>query len=294
MYNVIIWGTGLCYETCFNSLKLQELTGSIKILAIIADDKDIKNSLDGYPCLSLTDALMLNFDYCLLAMDDTSTIFQSIARLGLTGLTKDKFIPIRVLDIPNFDFRKYIALKESNVSILSSNCWAGVCYHRLGLEFLSPTINMFFGEHGFIRFMEDLDSYLSLPIEFVEMCFETTLQRDYPVGLIGDIQLHFNHYADFNDAVACWEKRKKRLNKNNIVVVSYTDCEEDAIAFDNLPYEHKIQFTHFDNHLKSNIYIDPEGQAPLWLAANATANGSKNMLNLLSFLNHEDEFIRMA
>lgn len=294
MYKVVIWGTGLCYESFFNSLKLQELIGSIKILAIISDDKDIKKSVDGYPCLPLTDALLLDFDYCLLAMDNTKVIYQSIEQLGLTGLTKDMFIPMRVLDIPNFDFRKYIAIKESNVSILSSNCWAGVCYHRLGLEFLSPTINMFFNCHDFIKFMKDLDYYLSLPVEFVEMCFETTLQRDYPVGLIGDIRLNFNHYTDFNDAVACWEKRKKRLNKNNIVVVSYTDCEDDATAFDNLPYANKMQFTPFDNHLKSNIYINPEGEAPLWLSLNATANGSKNMLDLLSFLNHEDKFIRMA
>ncbi|MCH5251299.1 MAG: DUF1919 domain-containing protein [Lachnospiraceae bacterium] len=294
MYNVIVWGSGLCYETYFNSLKLQELIGSIKVLAIISDDRDIRNSLDGYPCLPLVDALTLDFDYCLLAIDNTGVIFQSIERLGLSGLTKDKFIPMRVLQIPNFDFGKYIALKESNLSILSSNCWAGVCYHRLGLEFMSPTINLFFDDHDFTKFMKNLDYYLSLPVEFVEMRFETNLQRDYPIGLIGDIRLNFNHYTDFNDAVACWEKRKKRLNKNNIFVVSYTDDEDDAIEFDNLPYEKKIIFTSFESNLKSGIYINPENKAPLSVSVLASANGSKNTLNLLSFLNHEDVFMRIT
>lgn len=61
MYNVIIWGIGRLYEACFNSIKLQELKGQIKVLAIISYDKDIKTFLDGYPVLSLEDALVLFF-----------------------------------------------------------------------------------------------------------------------------------------------------------------------------------------------------------------------------------------
>lgn len=292
MYNIIIWGTGRWYETYFNSLKLQELIGSINVLAITSDDKNIKTTIDGYPFLSIENALTLDFDYCLLAIDKPHFVFQAVEQLGLARLTKDKFIPMRVLLIPNFDFEKYINLKESNLSILSSNCWAGICYHRLGLEFLSPTINMFFDCRDFNKFMKNLDYYLDLPIEFVEMCCETNTQ--YPIGLIGDIRINFNHYTDFDDAVACWEKRKKRLNKNNILVVSYTDYEDVAIEFDNLPYKNKIIFTSFDNDLKSSLYINLEDEGPLWSYVNATASGNKNLFDILSFLNHEDDFIRIS
>lgn len=277
---------------CFNSLKLQERIGSINVLAITSDDKYIKTSLGGYPFLSIENALTSDFDYCLLAMDNTSFVFQAVEQLGLARLTKDKFIPMRVLLLPDFDFERYIILKESNLSILSSNCWAGICYHRLGLEFLSPTINMFFDCRDFNKFVKDLDYYLSLPVEFAEMCCETNTQ--YPIGTIGDIRLNFNHYTDFDDAVACWEKRKKRLNKNNILVVSYTDYEDVAIEFDNLSYENKILFTSFDNNLKSSIYINLESKEPLWSAVNSTASGSKNIFDMLSLLNHKDDFIRIS
>lgn len=292
MYNIIIWGTGRLYETCFNSLKLQELTGSINVLAITSDDKNLKTSIDGYPVLPIEYALTMDFDYCLLAMDKPHFVFQAVEQLGLARLTKDKFIPMRVLLIPGFDFESYITLKESNLSILSSNCWAGICYHRLGLEFLSPTINMFFDCRDFNKFMKDLNYYLSLPVEFAEMCHETN--TPYPIGMIGDIRLDFNHYTTFDDAVACWEKRKKRLNKNNILVVSYTDYEDVAIEFDNLPYENKILFTSFENNLNSSLYIHLEDKEPLWSPVNATASGNQNLFDILAFLNHEDNFIRIS
>lgn len=294
MYNVIIWGTGSLYEIYYNSLKLQELIGSINILAVISDDINIKTSIDGYPVLPVETAFTLDFDYCLLAMDQISLVFQAIERLNSLRLTKDKFIPMEVLLIPNFDFEKYIILKKSNLSILSSNCWAGFCYHRLGLEFLSPTINMFFDCRDFNKFMKDLNYYLSLPVEFVEMCYETNLRRHYPVGVIGDIRLNFNHYTDFDDAVACWEKRKKRINKNNILAVSYTDQEDVAIEFDNLPYENKIIFTSFENNLQSSVYINLEDGEPLWGAVTDAANGNKNIFDMLALLNHEDDFMRIS
>ena len=34
--------------------------------------------------------------------------------------------------------------KNTDFSLFSPNCFAGIIYHRLGLEFKSPTINMLF------------------------------------------------------------------------------------------------------------------------------------------------------
>ena len=69
MYNVIIWGTGHCYNRFFNALKLQELKGSVKVLAVISNDKDINHYIDGYPFLPKGEAISLKFDYCLVAVD---------------------------------------------------------------------------------------------------------------------------------------------------------------------------------------------------------------------------------
>ena len=51
-------------------------------------------------------------------------------------------------------------LSNDQFTILSSNCIGGVIYHRLGKQFLSPTINMWFRQPDFVSFCLHLDYYL--------------------------------------------------------------------------------------------------------------------------------------
>lgn len=46
-------------------------------------------------------------------------------------------------------------IKNKDFTIFSSNCTGGVLYHDLGLEFLSPTINLYMNCEDFIKFCED-------------------------------------------------------------------------------------------------------------------------------------------
>lgn len=289
MYNIIIWGTGLCYARCFNSLKLQEAMGRVKVLAVTSNDKEIRTSLDGYPFLAKKDIVTLDFDYCLVAIDNFSVVFKEAEHIGIN---KSKLVPMNVLLVPYFDFEKYITLKESKLSIFSVNCWGGICYHRLGLEFLSPTINCYFHPRDFNRFMRDLDYYLSLPVEFVKMNYNPDAKADYPSGMIGDIQIHFLHYTDFDYAKGCWEKRTERINKENILVVSCAEEIDIAVEFDELPYENKIIFTPFESNLKAGFYVYPDSNRKFGEVINAIARGDKNIFNMLAFLNHEHNFIR--
>lgn len=52
-----------------------------------------------------------------------------------------------------------ISIKHKDVTILSNCCIGGTMYNDLGLKFLSPTINLFFGHHGFIDLVNHLDEY---------------------------------------------------------------------------------------------------------------------------------------
>lgn len=52
-------------------------------------------------------------------------------------------------------------LVNKDVTILANNCNAGFIYHDLGLQFLSPTINLFFYKDHFFTFLEHLDEYLA-------------------------------------------------------------------------------------------------------------------------------------
>lgn len=113
-------------------------------------------------------------------------------------------------------------LKNDGFTILSSNCVAGIIYHRLGKQFLSPTINMWFPQPDFIDFCLHLDYYLGQDLNFIET------DKDYPVAKIAGngedlptITLNFNHCKEPETAKNTWEKRKTRINRNNLYVMLY-------------------------------------------------------------------------
>ena len=134
-----------------------------------------------------------------------------------------------------------LRLKNKDFSILTNHCMGGIIYHDLGLKFLSPTINLKILPDDFIRFLEDMDRYLSIPLKEV-----TDSELPYPVGALGDITVYFVHYHSFAEANAAWEKRKQRINKNNLRIMMTTrdGCSPDTLTrFEALPYEHKVFFS---------------------------------------------------
>ncbi|WP_153705380.1 DUF1919 domain-containing protein [Limosilactobacillus reuteri] len=129
---------------------------------------------------------------------------------------------------------------------MASECAGGVIYHKLGLKFLSPTINLWFKPSDFLKFLNNLEYYLnSAPL--IE---EKNSKLDYPVGILGDkkmkIKLYFLHYTSFQDAMIKWNKRKKRVNLSNLFVIM-TDRDGADIEmlkkFDRLPFENKVILT---------------------------------------------------
>ena len=137
-------------------------------------------------------------------------------------------------------------LKNKNITILCNNCLGGVVYHCLGLQFLSPTVNLMVDSTAdFIKFCKNINYYLQQPI--VELKDDS---KPYPLGMCGDIKLHFNHYHSFEDAVAKWESRKKRINWDNIYLIAndyISDTEfvsrEEILEFGKLKCKNLIMFT---------------------------------------------------
>lgn len=108
-------------------------------------------------------------------------------------------------------------LTNSGFSIISQNCIGGVIYHDLGLEFLSPTVNLYFTADDFVKFVGNLKHYLSIDMQL-------EWRGEYPIGILEDITVHFMHYETCSDAKDAWCRRKERINFDKILVIS-TDME---------------------------------------------------------------------
>ena len=149
---------------------------------------------------------------------------------------------------------KRLRLKNRDATIISSNCNGEYIYYDMKLRFLSPTINLSFDMNDYVKLLENLPWYMEQPI--------TPYQDgrfDYPCGMLGDIEIRFNHYKTFEEAVAKWEERKRRINWDNLYIIAIDgdNCTEESLhRFDDLPYRHKVIFTHLPRpDIRSAFYL---------------------------------------
>ena len=132
-------------------------------------------------------------------------------------------------------------LKNDQFSILCSTCIGGIIYHRLGKQFLSPTINMWMNQREFLIFLANLDEALAQELVFIKTKY------DHPVAQLttkgGSVNLYFNHAKTEEEADRDWTRRKARINRDNLFVIMYdTDniTEADIRRLEKIKCRNKI------------------------------------------------------
>lgn len=148
-------------------------------------------------------------------------------------------------------FNRTFLLKNKTFSIISNNCWGGRVYQRYGMQYTSPTVGLTFYADEYIKFVSNLKYYLSLDLKFIPKTesryyeFYQEKEKYYPIGLLGDVEIVFLHYKSEQEAYEKWNRRKARINWDN-VIVKFNDqnraTEEHIRQFDALPYKNKICF----------------------------------------------------
>lgn len=161
-------------------------------------------------------------------------------------ILKNKLKPI-VYPIINFITRR--RLKNKNFTIICDNCWAGKVYQELGLPYQTPFVGMFIFSPDYIKMLKNLKHYLSgnIPLTFVkESKYIKDFDNAYPLALLDDIELHFLHYADEEEATQKWERRLKRMHWDNLYF-KFNDndaCTYELMKeFEELPYKSKVIFS---------------------------------------------------
>lgn len=153
-----------------------------------------------------------------------------------------------------------LRLKNKDFTIISNNCWGGFIYQIFNLKYNTPTIGLFFFADDYVEFCRNIKYYLSKEIIFIQRDFskyKKYIIKDYPIGKIDNIEIHFMHYKSCEEAKEKWDRRKKRINWNNIIFkFSQRDlCKQDNINdFINLNYENKICFVN-EKSIYNTIYI---------------------------------------
>ena len=145
-------------------------------------------------------------------------------------------------------------LTNKDFSVIASNCNGACILHDLGMKFNSPFVNLWMKPHDFIKMLKDIQYYMTC-----ELVFTKEEGIDYPVGLLDDLRIYFEHYKSEQEAKAKWEDRSKRINWSNLFIM-FTDRDGCTVSelkeFDQLPYENKVAFVHKSYpDIKSTFYI---------------------------------------
>ena len=144
-------------------------------------------------------------------------------------------------------------LLNKTPTLVCSNCIGGFLYHWLGLQFRSPFINLYMTDKDFLIAMENWDSFWKTEIKEV-----TNSEYNYPLGEgYQGVKIHFMHYQSFDEAKSAWDRRKIRINTNNMVVIlaNYEGDPDILQRFDMLPFKNKIVFVDEPTSEKSAIYL---------------------------------------
>ena len=106
-------------------------------------------------------------------------------------------------------------LMNTKPTLICSNCAGGFIYHWLGLQFLSPFINLYLTPEDFVKAMENFDEFMNMPLQEL-----TDSGKSYPVGVGAySIKVYFVHYRSWDEAITKWNKRKQRVDKSNMGII---------------------------------------------------------------------------
>ena len=144
-------------------------------------------------------------------------------------------------------------LTNQGMTVISANCVGAFILHDLHQPFNSPFVNLYLSPQDFLRYLQNMDFYLTQALTFVQT------EKSYPVGKLADLEIHFMHYHSEQEANEKWQLRTSRMKLDNLFIMM-TDrdgvTEKDIQLFDQLPFKNKVIFTHKPYPaFKSTYYI---------------------------------------
>jgi uncharacterized protein (DUF1919 family) len=155
-------------------------------------------------------------------------------------------------------------LKNKSFCIISNDCWGGELYSYFNVKYNTPFIGLYIMAPCYIKLLQNFNDYMKLNLEFIEKSKynevnELKKNKQFPTAILGDIEIQFLHYNSKEVALEKWNRRKVRMDFNNLFFKF--DGQKDLAnielmrAFDHLDYNHKICISKSQTkEIKSNVF----------------------------------------
>jgi len=185
-------------------------------------------------------------------------------------------------------------IKNKDFTIISNNCWGGHVYQDLNLEYRSPFVGLYLHLPCYLKLLNNLEHYMDQELTFsdtskYEKADRKRKENYYPFGKLDDIELHMLHYSSEDEAYSKWNRRKERMNWDNLFYKISADNDEyiDLLEeFDKLKFPNKVCLSPYNlGTVQCNVQI------PKFTVRNEMSNYSK-YFDFVTWLNEGKVNIR--
>ncbi|WP_339651642.1 DUF1919 domain-containing protein [uncultured Maribacter sp.] len=145
--------------------------------------------------------------------------------------------------------RDITKLKNNNFVLISRNCWGGQAYQWLGLPYNSPFVGLFLYGPCYMKLLRNFDSYMQMELEFIEISKYADAYNNHPIALLGDVEIHFQHYESIKEAREKWSRRKQRMLEISKDNYFFTVCDRREVSpldikeFHEMSFKNKLSFS---------------------------------------------------
>lgn len=160
--------------------------------------------------------------------------------------------------------------RKRNFVIVSNNCWGAETYRRLGMEYNTPFVGLFFFGPDYVKLLSRFDYYMNCELKFTDKSKWSEDVPPYPIGLLDDVEIQFLHYTSREIAMEKWNRRLQRMKTvtdkdNYFFEISERDkTDKDVLeTFHQLPFKNKISFGHSSIQLPTHIEISESDKTGL-------------------------------
>jgi len=153
-------------------------------------------------------------------------------------------------------------LKNTNFVLISRNCWGGQAYQWLGLPYNSPFVGLFLFGPCYMKLLRDFDRYMNMELAFIPKSKYPDAYNNHPIGVLDDVEIHFQHYENIDEAREKWNRRKKRMFEVSKDNYFFTICDRRGInandfgEFHRMTFKNKLSFSfHKIEDLKNSQHL---------------------------------------
>ena len=260
MRNVILYGSDAYAAEHDSELKRLE-TDQIKIVQSILQSPEAVFLLSG-----------LAYDYVFI-MDDKLEKDYIRRWMKQTKDSYDRIIPFEVFHLPEMDLDLYETIRQRKITVFSNFCFGGLLARTFRIENRTPLKNMWLTEGDYLKLLENPEHYLKLKPHFYRFSKRQgpADRRIYPILKLGDIRLFCNHVISPLKAIRDWNRRVKKVNMDDLIVIFITDNPSMEERFYRLHYPYMRCITDYPSRYKNTIQLTKEGNEHPLHAANRLA-----------------------